>query len=158
MASVKWVDRIEVVGEPFSGPQQGGAYTIHANPEEPGVPVERIRVRALMAPPGRPDFPSLARTADAGVIQLMGRAWSGEAAVTRVEVGIDDDWHEATLGDARRAFAWRPWSFTWDADPGVHELSCRATDAAGNTQPLEQAWNLGGYCNNMVQTIRLTVE
>lgn len=159
MASVKWLDRIEVVAEPFAGPQQRDAYTIHAAPGEPGEPVERIRVRALMAPPGRPDFPSLARTADAGSIQLMGRTWSGEAPIVGVEVGIDGAWHEAELGPAAlSAYAWRSWRFTWDAEPGEHELICRATDGAGNTQPLEQAWNLGGYCNNMVQTVRLTVE
>ena len=49
----------------------------------------------------------------------------------------------------------RAWSFDWDATPGEHRLSCRATDADGRTQPLEQSWNVGGYCNNMVQTVRL---
>ena len=136
MASVKWLDRIEAVAEPFDGPQQGDAYTIHVAPGEPGEPVERIRVRALMAPPGRPDFPSLARTADAGSIRLTGRAWSGEAPVTRVEVGIDGAWIEAVLGDPLGPFAWRPWSFTWAAAPGEHEIACRASDDAGNTQPL----------------------
>ena len=32
--------------------------------------------------------------------------------------------------------------------PGEYELCCRATDEAGNTQPLEAPWNLGGYANN----------
>jgi len=34
---------------------------------------------------------------------------------------------------------------------------CRATDAAGNTQPLTGAWNHGGYCNNAVQRVRVKV-
>jgi hypothetical protein len=28
----------------------------------------------------------------------------------------------------------------------------------GRSQPLEPAWNEGGYANNMVQTVRLYVE
>jgi DMSO/TMAO reductase YedYZ molybdopterin-dependent catalytic subunit len=158
MASVKWLNRIEAIGTPFDGPQQGGAYSIHAEPGDPGEPVERMRARALMVPPGRPDFPSLARVADAGTMRLSGRAWSGEAPIARVEVGIDGVWSDAQLGEPVSEFAWRRWGLDWDAAAGQHELSCRATDAAGRTQPLEQDWNLGGYCNNMVQTIRLTVE
>ena len=46
----------------------------------------------------------------------------------------------------------------WVADPGEHELACRATDATGATQPLEQAWNYQGMGNNVVQRIKVTVE
>ena len=49
-------------------------------------------------------------------------------------------------------------SFAWDAAPGEHELCCRATDGARNVQPLEPAWNYGGFCNNAVQRIRVTVS
>jgi hypothetical protein len=41
--------------------------------------------------------------------------------------------------------------------PGEHELCVRATDAAGNTQPLEQAWNAEGVQNNAVQRVRVVV-
>jgi hypothetical protein len=37
-------------------------------------------------------------------------------------------------------------------------LCCRARDEAGNVQPLEQDWNLGGYENNAIQRILVTVE
>ena len=158
MASVKWLRSIEAVAEPFVGPQQASSYNIRKQPDDPGERITRIRVRALMTPPGRPDFPSLERLADAGPIHLTGRAWSGEAAIARVEVGVDGIWAEARLDEPVGAFAWRAWSFDWMATPGDHELSCRATDASGRSQPLEQDWNVGGYCNNMVQTIRLTVQ
>jgi Mo-co oxidoreductase dimerisation domain len=36
-------------------------------------------------------------------------------------------------------------------------LCSRATDAAGNSQPLETAWNLKGYANNEVDRIAVTV-
>jgi len=52
-----------------------------------------------------------------------------------------------------------PWTFAWDAaEPGAFELWCRATDAAGNTQPLEQPWNLSGVLNNMVQRVPVEVR
>ena len=55
-------------------------------------------------------------------------------------------------------FAWRGWTFEWDAPPGEHELCCRATDAAGNTQPATREWNPGGYCNNAPQRVRVRVS
>jgi len=36
-------------------------------------------------------------------------------------------------------------------------LRSRATDAAGNTQPLEPPWNLKGYANNAAERIRVVV-
>jgi DMSO/TMAO reductase YedYZ molybdopterin-dependent catalytic subunit len=158
MASVKWVTNITAVAEPFRGPQQALSYVIKTHPADAGEPVRRIRVRAVMTPPGRPEFPSLERFAKAGPILLFGRAWSGESAVERVVVGVDGTWTEAELSPSVGPFAWRSWTFDWQATPGSHELSCRATDAMGRSQPLEPAWNEGGYANNMVQTVRLYVE
>ena len=158
MASVKWLSSIEAVDEPFVGPQQASSYNIRKSPDEPGQRISRIRVRALMTPPGRPDFPSLERVADAERHTIRGRAWSGETSVAKVEFGVDDEWTEARLDEPVGDFAWRGWSADWDATPGEHRLSCRATDADGRTQPLDQDWNVGGYCNNQVQTVRLTVE
>ena len=157
MASVKWLTSIEAVDEPFLGYQQARSYNIRQAADDLGERVTRIAVRALMVPPGRPDFPTLARVVDAGPVAIVGRAWSGEAPVIRVEVGVDGRWSDARLDEPVGPFAWRGWSFDWEAEPGTRRLSCRATDANGRTQPLEQAWNLGGYCNNMVQTVELTV-
>ena len=62
MTSVKWLTRIEAVTEPFRGFHQATAYHYKQSDEEPGEPVTRIRPRALMIPPGFPDFPSGAAT------------------------------------------------------------------------------------------------
>jgi DMSO/TMAO reductase YedYZ molybdopterin-dependent catalytic subunit len=158
MTSVKWLRSIEAVAQPFEGFQQAVAYRYQRDADDPGEPVSRIRVRALMAPPGIADFFTRRRFVDAGPIALTGRAWSGEGPVTRVEVGIDGAWTDATLGPRLGEFAWRGWSCDWDAIPGEHELSCRAADAAGNVQPLEQPWNHQGMGNNLVQTIAVTVR
>jgi hypothetical protein len=67
-------------------------------------------------------------------------------------------WGDAKLGDALSDFAWRGWTYTWEAQPGEHELCCRATDAAGQQQPLTAEWNFDGFCNNAVQRVRVTVS
>jgi len=158
MASVKWLNRIEAVTSPFQGYQQVTAYRIQKTEDDPGEPLTRMKVRALMAPPGIAEFPSLSRLVDAGEVELTGRAWSGFAPIARVEVGVDGDWHEADLGAADGSFAWQPWSWAWQAEPGEHLLSCRATDSSGNTQPLEPFWNVQGMGNNYVQTVPVKVR
>ena len=159
MTSVKWLARIEAITSPFTGYQQHNTYRFKQSPDELGEPVQRMRPRALMVPPGVPDYFTRHRVVDAGRVQLIsGRAWSGQGEVTRVEFGVDGAWSEATLGGSVGPFAWRSWSFAWEAAPGEHTLSCRATDSAGNVQPVDQPWNYGGMGNNSVQTVAVTVR
>ena len=158
MASVKWLTRIEAVAEPFEGYQQARTYRFKVDADDPGIPVSRIRVRALMTPPGIPDFFTRRRLVDAGRISLTGRAWGGRAPIGKVEVGVDGDWREATLGPTIGEFVWRSWSFEWDAEPGEHTLACRATDSGGETQPLDPPWNYQGMGNNGAQSIEVTVR
>jgi DMSO/TMAO reductase YedYZ molybdopterin-dependent catalytic subunit len=158
MTSVKWLTRIEAVTEPFEGYQQAVSYRFQRDEDDPGERVSRIRVRALMIPPGHPDFLTRRRFLDAGTVQVHGRAWSGTAPVERVELGVDDTWDEADLSPPVGEFAWRAWSARWEATPGEHVLSCRATDASGATQPLEPPWNHQGMGNNLVQMVPVTVR
>lgn len=158
MTSVKWLTSIEAVAEPFGGFQQAAAYRYQHDADDPGELVQRMRVRALMIPPGVPDFFSRSRFLDAGRVRLSGRAWSGHGTVERVEVAVDAEWADATLEPSVGEFAWRGWSFDWDATEGEHELACRATDATGNMQPLEPAWNYQGMGNNVVQRVPVTVR
>jgi DMSO/TMAO reductase YedYZ molybdopterin-dependent catalytic subunit len=151
MTNVKWLVRVSASDEPFAGWQQAEAYSID------GVPVQRMLPRSLLVPPGIPDFLTRERYAEPGVHTVTGRAWSGHGEIVRVEVGVDDEWADAELEPPVGEHAWRGWSFAWDAQPGEHELMCRATDSAGNTQPLTGAWNHGGYCNNAVQRVRVKV-
>jgi len=157
MTSVKWLKRIEAVTEPFDGYQQSVAYRFQQHEEDPGTFVTRIKPRALMIPPGITDYPARRRFVAPGRVVLRGRAWSGQGPVERVEVGIDGVWSDAVLSEPVGEFAWRGWSFPWVATPGEHELSCRAADAKGNTQPLDQPWNVGGVASNGVQRVRVTV-
>jgi DMSO/TMAO reductase YedYZ molybdopterin-dependent catalytic subunit len=151
MTHVKWLTAIRASAGEFDGWQQVEAYRID------GVPVTRIEPRALMVPPGIPDFLSRERVAAAGRHELTGRAWSGFGPIERVEVWDGDGWHDAELDEPLGDHAWCGWRWTWEATPGEHELRCRATDATGRTQPDEPAWNAGGYCNNAVQKVRVKV-
>jgi DMSO/TMAO reductase YedYZ molybdopterin-dependent catalytic subunit len=158
MTSVKWLSKIEAVTQPFRGFHQAVAYHYQQSEEDPGEPVTRIRPRALMIPPGFPDFPDRRRYVYGGPVTIEGRAWSGTAPIVRVEVGVDDAWEDAKLDEPVGEWAWRAWSFDWEAAPGEHVLACRATDADGNTQPVEQPWNHQGMGNNLVQQVPVTVR
>jgi DMSO/TMAO reductase YedYZ molybdopterin-dependent catalytic subunit len=156
MAHVKWLTRIEAVSEPFTGFQQAVAYRVRQHADEPGTAVTRIAPRALVIPPGFPDFMSRTRIVRPGPVLLEGRAWSGRSPVDRVEVSLDagQTWTAATLDppDGHR-WAWRRWQLPWTATPGSHVLTARAIAADGETQPTEQAWNRGGFANNAVQQV-----
>jgi DMSO/TMAO reductase YedYZ molybdopterin-dependent catalytic subunit len=159
MTNVKWLERIEILERPFGGYQQAQGYRLRQNEDEAGEPLQRMLPRSLLVPPGIPEFLTRERTVRAGDCLLEGRAWSGIAPVERVDVSDDGGatWAEAELDPPEGRWAWRGWRFDWDAKPGEHLLCSRARDEAGNEQPLEPAWNLGGYANNAVQTVRVTV-
>ncbi|HET7180686.1 MAG TPA: sulfite oxidase [Candidatus Limnocylindrales bacterium] len=158
MASVKWLTRIEAIDHAFDGYQQARTYRYKQRADELGEPVQRIRVRALMAPPGLPDYFSRRRLVEPGLVTIRGRAWGGSSPIERVEVGIDGAWSDAALEPPIGRFAWRGWAFDWDAQPGDHELTCRATDAEGTVQPLDMPWNYGGMGNNGAQRVSVTVR
>lgn len=156
MAHVKWLREISLVDTPFTGFQNAVAYRYKQSADELGEPATRIAPRALLVPPGFPDFMSRARVVRPGQVPLTGRAWSGHAPITRVEVSTDDGrtWRDAELEpDHGHRWAWRRWDTTWHAAPGQHVLAVRATDADGNTQPVEQAWNSGGFANNLIHRL-----
>jgi DMSO/TMAO reductase YedYZ molybdopterin-dependent catalytic subunit len=159
MAQVKWLTRIELVGEPFTGFQHSVAYRLRQHPDDPGEPVTRIAPRALMIPPGFPDFMSRRRIVRPGPVELVGRVWSGRAPIARVEVSVDGgrSWAMADLDppDGHR-WAWRRWRFPWPATPGAHVLMARAVADDGETQPTDQAWNRGGFANNAAQRVVVT--
>ena len=159
MASVKWLDRIEVLAEPYQGYQQVGTYRFKKHADDPGVPVTHMRVKSLMVPPGIGDWWTRHRLVEVGSVTLRGRAWSGGGTpIAKVEVGVNGRWSTATLDEPKGRWAWRGWHWDWRAEPGEHELMCRATDTAGNTQPLEVPFDRGGFGNNAVQRIQVTAR
>jgi sulfane dehydrogenase subunit SoxC len=162
MASVKWLRSITAIAEPFDGVQQATLYRYRSSEDDPGTPVTRKRPRALMAPPGIPEFFTRARYVPAGPTRLEGRAWSGGQPISRVQVSTDGgrSWDDARVEEPNGRHGWSAWSYDWDAsEPGDYELCVRATDAAGDAQPLEtaDAWNQGGYGVNAIQRVAVRV-
>ncbi len=160
MTSVKWLARIEAVDRHFDGYQMEGSYRYSQSADDCGDPVSLIRVRSLMLPPGDPDFLTRTRVLSPGPVTLTGRAWAGRLQVTRVEVSTDGGktWNDARLGDSPGPYAWREWSFDWQATSGHHELAVRATDIEGNTQPYGQFWTYQGMGNNAAHRVPVIVE
>jgi hypothetical protein len=161
MASVKWLERITVLDRPFEGFQMAKRYRLQRDEDDPGTPLTRMAPRALAIPPGIPDFHSRERFVEAGSCVVRGRAWSGWAAVEAVEVSADGGttWAEAVIErDVDSPWAWCAWTYEWHATRGRHELSIRARDEAGNEQPVDAEWNVGGYGNNAVHRVVVNVS
>lgn len=162
VASVKWLRSITALERPFEGVQQALKYLYQESGEDPGTPVTRKLPRALMVPPGIPEYLTRKRHARRGRVHVEGKAWSGHGRIGRVEFSPDGGvtWEDARLGDPGGPHSWTPWSHEWEIkDPGEYELCVRATDETGRVQPLdaEGSWNVGGYCVNAVQRVPVSV-
>src|SRR5204863_4672704 len=120
----------------------------------------RLYPRSLLVPPGIPEFESRDRLLPPSRVTVEGRAWSGWAPIARVDVSVDGGatWSDGALEPPVGPHAWRRWRFDWDAPEGDHVIASRATDESGNTQPVEQRWNMRGVANNMVQTVVVHVR
>src|SRR3954454_18420638 len=92
VASVKWLQRIDVLTEPYAGEFQTGHY-IYEWPDRDHEPVALMRVRARITDPAP------GATIAAGQCTVRGKAWSGAGPVTDVHVSFtgEGDWHAATL-------------------------------------------------------------
>ncbi len=84
----------------------------------------------------RIDVPRPFAQVPAGPAAVAGIAWAQHRGIARVEVRVDGGaWNDARLGAAPSTDTWRQWVWTWDAQPGLHRLEVRATDATGAIQP-----------------------
>src|SRR4051794_1693580 len=113
MASVKYLKSITVIDHTFHGVEQKQVYRLQSSSSDSGRPVRNKVVRSALKAPGIPDAISRMRYVAPGTQVLHGKAWSGQGAITRVEVSTDDrrTWQAATLEPAVGPFAWTPFSF-----------------------------------------------
>jgi DMSO/TMAO reductase YedYZ molybdopterin-dependent catalytic subunit len=71
----------------------------------------------------------------AGTVAVAGVAWAQHRGISAVQVSVDGGgWQPARLSDQFSADAWRLWTYRWQAQPGQHTLSVRATDGTGAVQ------------------------
>ncbi len=83
----------------------------------------------------RIDTPKPLSESAAGKVVIGGIAWAQQVGIEKVEVRIDGEaWQPAQLGPQVNDDYWRQWWFEWDAEPGQHFISCRATNKDGEVQ------------------------
>ena len=157
---VKWLRHVEVLDHEFEGFWMKTAYRHPTHHVEPGaavdpselVPVTDLSVKSVIATPGN--------WAKPGRVRISGTAWSNGSPVTKVDISIDggNTWKPAKLGKDQSRYAWRLWELDWPAPSGKYTLMARATNAAGQTQPLREEWNPSGYLWNVAQPMEVVVS
>ena len=155
VASVKWLTDIELIDRPFAGHYQADTYWYEWDRDGQVVrePVTLQRVRALITEP--PPH----QAARCGELAIRGVAWSGAAAIARVEVSVaGGSWETARLVTERQRHGWQWWELIARVqEPGVVTLRARATDLAGRTQPEHAEWNRLGYGNNSIHGVPVRI-
>ena len=97
-------------------------------------------VEAPIKTSSRIDVPKGFARIKPGPAVAAGTAWAQRRGITKVEVQVDDgDWQPAKLAAEDTIDTWRQWTFRWDATPGNHTLTVRATDATGQVQTADRA-------------------
>ncbi len=155
MASVKWLQKIELLDRPFEGFFQTEEYVfVEDKLEKDGTPVDKIVVKSLILSHEDGDRLQIGKTL------IQGLAWSGNGMIRSVEISLDsgDNWQKAQIENQGGAYGWVKWSKEIDfAEKGSFQVAVRASDSEGNTQPMVPRWNRGGYANNVVHQVELTV-
>ncbi|MBE7539913.1 MAG: molybdopterin-dependent oxidoreductase [Opitutaceae bacterium] len=158
---VKHVNRIEVLKSVYEGFWMKSAYRIPDTPGaniEPGsapqstIPISRFTIRSFIT--------SLAdnATVPAGhETTVRGIAFDSGRGIRAVEFSSDGgrSWSEAHLGASLGRFAFREWKATFAPGRGRHVLMSRASNSAGEIQPLVAGWNPAGYMRNVVETVNI---
>ena len=156
---VKWLRNLHVDSREPEGfyyqtayryPKKLGAPGEAMPPENMG-PLTVVPVKSII---GRPLDGSTGTT---GKQEVVGVAFSGGSAIAKVEVSLDGGatWKTAKLEGDPGAGRWQVFrhEFTADKSGGSFTAMSRATDAAGNTQPKDPAWNPSGYMWNGWHTV-----
>ena len=137
--SVKWVKEIALLDHFPPCYYQTQYFVFGDSPEDPKKrPLKEFGCKSIITFPVDEDSP-LPR----GTHAIRGLAWSGEGAVTRVEVSVDDGktWKDANIEPHGDRWLWRRWMYLWHVEkPGKYSVKARATDERGRVQP-QTPWN-----------------
>lgn len=157
---VKWLQHMEVLDHEFDGFWMKSAYRHPLQPVAPGtavdpavmVPVTDLNVKSVITLPDG--------WAKPGMVRVQGTAWSNSSPVSKVDVSSDGGktWKAAQLGGRRTQYGWRLWQMDWKATQGTYTLLARATNEAGQTQPLVEQWNPSGYLWNVAQPVPIAIS
>lgn len=156
VASVKWLERIELIDRPFAGYFQSTKYTIQQRADDAmqRVVVGPMAVKSEILRPRTGDILRL------GENRIVGLAWAGEEAVARVEFSADGgrNWRPANLVGPRAPYSWTLWEAAWRVDmPGGYDLAARAIAESGQTQAVHHDPLLGGYMITFGRPVKVEV-
>jgi DMSO/TMAO reductase YedYZ molybdopterin-dependent catalytic subunit len=159
MASVKWLQRIIVTDQPFTGYYQTFDYAYWKRLAEVAelTPLTEMQLKAQIAKPARGETVPANSS-----VRVHGAAWTSDAQITKVELSTDGgaSWNEVSLIDKPIPNAWRCWEYQWrtPSQPGKRTLLARATDSLGRTQPVERNADHGTYMINHLLPIEVEVR
>ncbi len=153
---VKWLKKITVLERPYEGFFMDSVYRVFQKGEEAksGEVVKGLKLKSIITQPLADEKIAL------GKVVILGAAYGGEVDVTRLDISTDNGstWHPAEFIGPHESYAWRQWQYVWNVPgKGVYTLMARATDSAGNMQPMDAAWNVLGYGNNGVREHAISV-
>jgi DMSO/TMAO reductase YedYZ molybdopterin-dependent catalytic subunit len=159
---IKHLTKITALDAPLDNFWMAKAYRI---PKNACACVDPGKVPASTAPIGRFNVRSfLTSLADGATVpanqelSLRGVAFDGGAGIADVVVSADGgaSWTLTALGQDLGRYSFREWTARLALPPGKHAIKVRATNRAGESQPLEPLWNPGGYMRNVVETTTVT--
>ncbi len=159
--SVKWMQRITAQAQPSDNYFQAVAYRLLPPDTTPGpgqgISLGPATLNAEILSPD--DGASLA----AGPTSVTGYAFAGgDRTIARVDVSLDGGrtWIQATVDDPASPWTWQLWRTTLDLPVGPTEITARAWDDTGATQPESPAslWNPGGYTNTSWARVQVDVR
>ncbi len=161
----KWLNKIVVRNKVHDGPKMTGtSYRVPCKSVAPGsaVPEDEMCIIESMPVKSLITFPKsgIEHPLD-NKLALRGHAWAGDLEVKRVHVSIDfgATWSKAKLRAPANRLAWQHWTATVEfPEAGYYEVWVRATDIAGQAQPMVlPGWNPKGYLNNACHRIAVQV-
>lgn len=163
--SIKWLKRIYVRDREHDGPKMTGyAYRVPRYPVSPGthVPKEDMKIIESLPVKSLITFPKSRLNWNLKKSLLVrGHAWAGDRSVKAMHVSIDfgANWLAVSLAPPVNRFAWQNWNTAIDfPGKGYYEIWARATDSAGEMQPMVvPGWNPKGYLNNAMHRIAVNV-
>jgi len=159
MASIKWLQRIIITDQRFTGYYQTIDYAYWKR--RAGVaeltPLTEMQIKAEIAKPAEGETVPANSS-----VRVHGAAWTSDGQITKVELSTDRGatWNETSLLGTAKASAWRLWEFNWQtpAAAGSQTLMARATDSLGHTQPVERDPDRGTYIINHLLPIMVEVR
>ena len=155
-ACIKWLRRLQVTTEPMQSREETAHYTdLMPDGKARQFTFDLDAKSVILRPSG-------GQTAAPGFVEVSGLAWSGRGRIDKVEISVDggNTWLAATLDEQRFTKAFTRFRLPWQWDGQPVEISSRATDETGYTQPTTEQLvavrgTKSGYHHNGIKTWRI---